>query len=907
VGAWRTSAGDTEAGADLPRVHVELLHRERVAALLPRPVPDDTPLTVVTAPAGYGKTSALGEHVRSLRAAGHPAAWFSLGPRVRDPDDLWTGLGAALVRALSLVGVPVQRTGPTGAESRQPVPRHPGADSVAEVLTATLSVGGRAEERWSRLADSLDGLGEPLVLVLDDVHLVRDRAVLAALAQVAAHRTDTVHVVWSGRHEPAVGLARRRLLGEVVDIGVAELALTREEVADLLTHDDADPVDPARLQDVWTRTEGWPAAVRLLAGGGDRPGDLQGADPLSAYIEGELLSVLPEATLDVLRSVSVARTVPVELGVRLSGRADAGAALEQVARTLGLVRRTGRDRSVYRLHPALREVLEADLHDRDAQAHRRLHAEAATWAGHAGDHGGAVRHAAAAGDVEAYQRALSRHGLGWILAGGSDELRAVLEAEAPAQRTPEEVVHHALAVLALGDAATGDALLVHLRSLRAAGDWSPRLEDLFQAAVLRRGRYPDVPQAPELPQVLAAMRDPERRERLAIDVTLHVMVDLAGIDANAGDPATAAADLEQARALAELYGYPELALHCLVQLAGIAASTRGIGAARRYAEPAVERAAAVGREDSQALAFAHTVLAWSAHQALDDVGSRAHLDRALAAAGSVVDPGVATAVRCCEAFVAYAAGDRHTALLRLHRAISDFAQGTTNPAVVAHVVPRALRICLAQGEWTWAQECLDLVDQLLPGTGEAALVHAVWSRARHREDLSRRLLADAVRRPLPCVTTDAWVELHLLRAVLLEEVGDRGGSHDALVEALVAAEPDDLVRPFAEAGDRLFPLLVEASGRVGHLEPWRSRVTTLVLAARPSARPGGAELAGLTPREMAVLADLPSLLPLSAIAARHHVSLNTLKTQVKAIYRKLGVSSRHAAVTAARMSGLLHS
>jgi LuxR family maltose regulon positive regulatory protein len=908
VAAWRTAAGGLRTTADIPRAHHQLLPRERAAALLPRPGVTGRATTVVTAPAGYGKTTLLAEHVRSLRDDGLAAAWVTLSDlppadaSERDPatadavvEALWDAVTSALVGALTLTRVPAQRPPATGRAVA------PGPD------------------RWARLVATLESPGEPIVLVLDDTHAVRDPARLAALSQLASHRTDVVHVVWSGRHEPAVGLSRRRLLGDVVDIGASDLVLRRSEVAQLLewtdlvaapapgelhvvTADDLriSTVDDARVEEVWLRSEGWPAAVRLLAPGGPAA-DAQ----LEAYLESEVLGHLGEETVDVLRRTSIATTVPVDLAVRLTGRDDAGALLEEAAREVGLVQHVGHERMAFRLHRELRALLEAQLHDRDATGYRRLHREAAGWAAQAGDDAGAVRHAARADDPALFQRALLRHGVGCILAGGAEDLRHLLEQRAPVTRTPPETALHTLSALALGDATTADALLVHLRSLRGTDQWSSRLQDLFDAAVVRRGRYPDQPFPPELPGALLAMRDPERRDRLSIDVTMHVMVDLAGLDARDGRHEAAAAELERARALAELYGYPELALTCLVQLAGIATTADGIGAARPYAATAVERAVAADRAGSLVLTFAHTVLAWAAFQQLDDVGARRHLDDALATVGSTVDPGVVASVLCCEAFIGYAAGDKHAALHRLHRVVGEFGSATTEPAMLAQVLPRALRIYLAQGEWTWAQQCLDLLDEALPRTGETALAHAMWSRARHRDDLARRLLADAVRGGVRFVTTDARVELLLLRAIVLEEVGDRGGSHDALTQALAAAAPDELVRPFADAAPAVVPLLVAAGGRVGQLEAWRLRVTDMVLAARagePADRPGHA---GLTPREMAVLADLPSLLPLSAIAAHHHVSLNTLKTQVKAIYRKLGATSRHEAVTVARTSGLL--
>ncbi|WP_380169038.1 AAA family ATPase [Jannaschia sp. R86511] len=873
MGAWRTAAGERPAPTtDVPRVDHRLLPHPRQQALLAAPDEVTAGHTVVVAPTGYGKTALLAHHARALEAAGAPVLWLTVHPDLT-ADQLWSTLAEGVQRVLPSADVPAPRPSP---------------DGVTEAPAA---------ERWAALAADLERLPRPLTLVLDDVDRTGGPPVLAALS--ALTQPAAVRVVWVARHEPPVGLARLRLQGLVHDVDATDLALRPDEVAAVLARSGVDPADPLedRVAEVMERTGGWPAAVSLLGG----------AHRLEDWVGSDVLGALGAPEVDLLRRTSIVDDLPVDLAVELSGRQDAGAVLHGLHRRTGLLERLpGRIGTVYRVHPLLRGVLREQLRDEGAGRCAQDHAVAVAWFEAAGDPWHAVEHASAAADGKLWQRTLLAHGLGTVLAGGAAPLRRLLERRGAGGRTAVEVVHHALAALAMGDVGAADALLVHARSLRHGGAWAGRLEDLYRSLLLQRGRSVAGPLPGEVADVVAELADPARRELLDLDVALHVMVSLAGYASREGDHEAAYAHLVQARSLAELYGYGQLALQCRVGLAGVQLAREGLQSARAHAEPAVRAAARTGRTDAPELVFAHVVVAWSAHQQMDDEQARASAARALAALDGSVDETTATSVRACEAMIAFAGGERHTALLRLHQVVTGFAPGRTDRSVAAHTLPRALRMCLAQGEWTWAQECLELTDAILPGTGEAALAHALWARARHRGDLARRTVTDAGRPGTRCEVPDTRLALHLLRAVLLAEVGDAGGTHESLVHALAASRTDRSLRPFVEAAPSLLPHLVAAAGRVGELEAWRAQVTEVV---RSRSGPGAAspETLGLTPREMAVLVDLPSLLPLSAIAESHHVSPNTLKTQVKAIYRKLGASSRHEAVTSARLLGLLPS
>jgi LuxR family maltose regulon positive regulatory protein len=174
-------------------------------------------------------------------------------------------------------------------------------------------------------------------------------------------------------------------------------------------------------------------------------------------------------------------------------------------------------------------------------------------------------------------------------------------------------------------------------------------------------------------------------------------------------------------------------------------------------------------------------------------------------------------------------------------------------------------------------------------------VHAHRGRAR----AARQALAPVLRGDLPAVSALTQVEAWLWEARLALRLDDGRRAGTAVGTAVALAAPGRLMRPFQRAGDEVNELLARTSGTFGHHEPFVARVRALV---------GGADDAVdslLTTRELELLAELPSLRTAEEIAESMYVSVNTVKTHIRGIYRKLGVNSRRAAVQTARRRGLL--
>jgi len=248
-------------------------------------------------------------------------------------------------------------------------------------------------------------------------------------------------------------------------------------------------------------------------------------------------------------------------------------------------------------------------------------------------------------------------------------------------------------------------------------------------------------------------------------------------------------------------------------------------------------------------------------------------------------------------------GQRSAGLAEMRAARVQFADQPLPPPIFAGLAVLEHRVALLSGNLAAAAQVARWLGTRIGRTGETLLLHAWTEAAAGRHDAARhdaaRLVAAPVHEPdLPILLAHTVVEAHLLEVEGALQAGDQTSGRAALDAALATAETLGVVRPLALAGPRTQELLssrAEATAR-GHF-------AVRVAAARAVVVPDPAVL--LTERELAVLALLPSLLTAGEIAAEFTVSVNTVKSHLRSIYTKLGVSSRREAVARARDSGLL--
>jgi LuxR family maltose regulon positive regulatory protein len=372
-----------------PEGRVDAVLRRRFVERLRR---ETAHLVVVSAPSGAGKTIGVSQW---LEAEERPAVWVHLDRGDNDPVTLLIYLARALEQV-----APV----PAAVHSWLRLPQPPLAEAIVPALVAAAAA-------------------DPFVVVLDDAHQVRDpRSWAAAWPILSAAST----VVVCGRTDPPLPLARLRAEGRLATFGLAELAFSRDEVAELLRLRGL-AADVELAAELLEATEGWAAGLYLAAAALERqdapaPPLLPGTArrEMTEYLIGEVLSDQPDDLVEFLTRTSILERLTPELCDALTGHADALEMLRRAERENLFVVRLDGGRDWYRYHHLFAEVLQAELGRRDPQSVAGLHRRAAGWYEQKDQVRHAVRHLLAAGEMAragdlVAARWLSRYDTGRLL------------------------------------------------------------------------------------------------------------------------------------------------------------------------------------------------------------------------------------------------------------------------------------------------------------------------------------------------------------------------------------------------------------------------------------------------------------------------------------------------------------
>ncbi len=835
--------------------------------------------TLVCGHAGAGKTSLLAAWVTAAARDGRLVAWYGLDRFDDDSSLLWDGILAAL---RSTGGFP-----PTSY-------LHDLVSSPHEVTGAFVD----------NVADAVVALGTPVWLVLDDVHLITDPEAIGSLARLARRTSDGFHLVLVSRNDPPIGLPRLRVEGRLRELRGEDLAFTTEETTAYLEGQGLDlPSSAVRtLQD---RTEGWAAGVRIaalaLVGSDDRCGLIErfGGDDhaVADYLVTEVLANLTEDRRGFLLRTSVCSLLRVDLARELSGREDAGTLLDALERDHVFTQRQGRTREVYRYHELFRTYLLAELHRVDPEAERHLHRTAAVWHAAHGETLQAVEHLVRGRHVGDLAEVIGADGIGALLDGNAQAMAGLLATIEPRHGpVSAAALLGAATSLELGDLDAADRWLAGLdpAAIEASGD--PPLVALAATVAVWRARSTD--------RVEDALGRLEATSAGATGVEAYDLLALheRGVARlYVGRYGEAVDDLGRAARLARVTGRDALQLSCRSFRAGGLACRSQLVAGRAEAEAALELAQRRGWAGSQAVAHAHLLVGWSAFLQADRDLAATHAQLGVASLGPLVDPDVELGVRSLDLVVSADGDACFEALRAYHEAFERLAGAQMAPALLAYAVPEVVRVYLDVGERTRAQGVVDRASAALPDPGELALLRAMLLHDAGRFDAARAALAPVVRGEARCHVVTAAVHARCLAAELELRRGATTRAHEVIVAAVELAADEELVRPFVDRS-AVLELLGAGRGRFGRREPFVERV----LAARsPRASAAGHEADRLTPGELAVLRELPSLLSLREIAAARSVSVNTVKTHLRSIYRKLDVEGRREAVDIGRRRGLL--
>ena len=846
------------------------------------------PLTLITGPAGAGKTQLLSSWL-AARAPDGPVAWLSLEPADGHPGRFWDEI-------LKLV-----RT----AAGRELSPVDERSDAIGDEFLASLSAAVR-------------GLDVAVTLVLDDFEQLHSRRIIESLDRFLRFPQQRLRLVIASRIDPGLSLQRLRSDRRLSELRSADLALSPDEARQLfeisglnLAHDHV-----AKLHE---RTEGWVGGLSLAAlslrGHPDPDAFVRSFTgderTVADYLIEEVLERQPAEMRNFMLRTSVVDELEPGLAAALTGRDDAAQALallELLERTNAFLMPLDQQRRRYRYHPLFQELLRSQLRYRMPDAHALTHRRAARWFAAHGPASTAVRHAMAAGDFSVAADLVSAHWLSLLTRHEATALSGWVDGLAPrllAARA-ELALAGAGAALALGqlERAHGYIKLADAKGGSVPADRRPRytlsraIVTMLDARV--RGDYEATRRAAH--KVLSGLPVADAHGDVRVVGSLHL-----GIAAYwTGDADDGVASVNEALELARRDSREYVVLDCLAQLALFKVLDGGLHEAAGFARTALELARRNGWDEDPAAAPAFLALGiahvnWAA---FDDA------EHCLAAAVRAVG----------------SSQSRTTAsLIALFQALAHGRTDIAAAARVAHSVrndiddwglPRRLAAMAGFFEALWladagdhdrARRALKRGDVAMVAPVAAAVVRARLALAASDAAGALQDLESALSRHPETHHAAVRIEALGLAAVCRHLLHDEGRALELVDEALDRAQLESFRFPLLAVGPPL-PELLRRRIRAGtRHQTLAGEIITLFEEQRGRVGDDArrALLDPLSDREEAVLRYLPTVMSKAEIASELFVSINTVKTHTKNIYRKLGVGTRTEAVRRARQLNLV--
>ena len=856
----------------LPTGHVQ---RPRLLAMLEHGVTQ--PLTLVSAAAGAGKTS-LAADWAARRDPAH-TAWITFEPGDGLASTFWSSVFAQL---------------------------HAHGVSATEALTP--AAGGSAAPRalLAEIAASLSTRAEPLVLVLDGWEFTMP-AVTTGVDFLLRHSGHRLAVVIVTRSDPVLPLHRYRLHNLMTEVRTADLAFTPDEVRELLDASDLTLTEPS-IDGLVARTHGWVAGIRLAMLSVALQPDPDAAmlqlagdtGNIAEYLLAEVLDARSELDRELLLNTCVVDVLRPGLIEALAGP-TAPRGLAQLARANAFVETVDDQPGWYRYHPLFRALLRAELSFVAPARSVALHRRAGRWHADHGLLGAAVSHAAAAHEwAEAAQYVVDDLAVGALAQGcEQDGLSSTLCSMPTSVEGPAAAIVRAAVAMSVGDTTAARDDLELAQSTpggSAAGTAHSRSQRLANGLICSLLSLHDLDAAHALQRASAAAQELEGQspQRLAAHPEVGAMLHAARATAllRVGQRRSARSAFLAAAEQAEAPGCEPTLAYCLSYLALLDALDGALRSGSHRARRGLELVARTG-VDGHGIAEAGLAQCWIALQQADAASAR---DR-IASLRDHGDPDAvlsAALLGLASARLARLDGDPAGAAKQSRALRAEFA--TSAPWVVDLAVEEEVVSALAAGESAPAP---DLVDALSARGDTRATLAAARVRLRERVGGAADLVTPiATRADEPLVNQ---VTASLVAAEAALQRGAPGQARALVQRATLLAAPETLRWPLREAAPEVRELIAR------HRQPHRP--TPL---PRQGPRQDAAVVVdpapmidALTVKELEVLNHLSELLSTEEIAAAMFVSVNTVRTHIRSILRKLSVTRRNQAVRRARVLDIL--
>ncbi len=916
----------------VPNAHTGIVSRPHLIERLNEALDGRRSLTLVSAPAGYGKTTLVADWLRQLCQASdavrNPSqsfrhSWLSLDDADSDPTRFVTYLLASIREA----GLLLEKTENALLKGSQ-------SSSDNEVITNLLN-------EFTQFEDS-----SALVAVLDDYHRIQNPKIHAALQYWIDHAPPNLHLVLITREDPPFTLSRWRVGGRMIEIRVDDLRFSQDEASDFLRRSMNLSLTAHDIAALEQRTEGWVAGIQLAGLALQSPAGAQSgtdgrgfvADFIASfngshryvidYLVEEVLCRQQEQVRTFLRQTAILARLTASLCNAVTQRNDSQTILAYLEEHNLFLVPLDNGRQWFRYHHLLADSLQTTLEDDEL---RLLHQRATIWHEANEYSTSAVRHAMATGDLtfaaDTIERCIQQasawsSGELWRLTGWLNALPPNLLRERPIL-----CLHASRAFYLAGDLTQSDQLLQKVEASLSEqtanepdADGPQALATLYRAAISAlRGE--------KLDQAIAAAGNLLEGE---VDLTQHTAAraaDTLGLAyALKGDPAEAERAYSLAAKLAQVAGVRYLALNAQCEMALMQISQGRLAQAAQTCRTALDE---MGHEEIAPMGLVWAIL-----------GEIARRQNRLAVAGENLSKGIKLAqeggitddLRYAYVFLSrlkQAEGDSGAAL-NAWRQADLILTGFGVQRLAWHSAAERARLDLAQGNLAaaqrWAEQTLirrqtllveyvqddeDLtLGRILLETGDVDTAH----------EIATAVLAGS----RPSGRVQATIEALVLQAMSLQAQRQAKPALAALSEAMALAAPESCIRPFVDGGQALAAMLpsmrqqmpdftdvliaafgIDAETGVGNTETPGLGPTQSLVAGRVDSSTGPDLIEPLSERELEVLQLLVAGHSNSDIAAELVITVGTAKWHLHNIYQKLDVASRAQAIARAHALDLV--
>ncbi|NMM85824.1 hypothetical protein B2J88_15860 [Rhodococcus sp. SRB_17] len=861
-----------------PTTRARTVTRSRLYRVLDSAVQSSSPqgrVLLLCAPAGTGKTVLLNEwSARASAEFGTDCARLNM----TEHENNVSIFCASLLRALNSI-VPVSSTN---------LP--PTFDALDRFIT--------------ELTTSIKDLGKTTTVIIDDAHEIYDPVVISVVDRLLHCAPANLSFIIAARHEPPQSWNSLALSDRLTRLGSAELSFETGEIQEILVQSGI-LLDDSALTTIARRTQGWGALVRFAAMYLSGRHDIAQAvsefastpRPVADFLVGELISSLPAGSIAFLLRTAVPARFTVDLAMVLAGD-DAAAHLDELERlNMPLIRTDTADhRTWYTYHPMLREYLYAEYRRSDAPALHDSHMQASRWFEGHHDYLAALEHEITLDDDTRMIELLGRRGLGMIHDGlGHELISALRELPVGVAEDAGTQLLHAAAAVTTRDFDAAAAYLEFLQDKALANAWQC---SLFLGLQLETVRY-------TADSRQALLLDALTRHRASGDSDVDAYVQLQiGITQNLHHEfRESVQSLEKAVVLAQVRNRCALVLESMTALAITYGVSTDIGAMAEKSDFALTYANDHDLSHHPITEQAASVSALAGYLRVTPPRSDAIIDASSLARRSAI--GTDTPAYGWHATVIFALQGLELAQENRRRpasvmrdAMLRLISGGDHHTDTLAFLPVVVHACLNVGEPDWALRIVHDAAHKFGDTTDVRLGRAGIRLATGKVS-EARVEIDTIASSSPQFVMAGGVYAAVLDACIHARQGHTKLARTALETALLRARSSTALRPFFDLKAEIRPLLSSFSGHFGDnndfAENLRQRLEMDTTTPRPI----------LTPSELKTLHELSSGDTTEAIAETFGLSVNTVKTHLRGIYRKLEVANRREALQSARKVGLL--